>query len=230
MTPPPSNHLLRPRLLVFDVNETLSDMSGLAEPFAESGAPPGTAATWFASLLRDGFALTVTGDNPAFGDLAAQSLAALLRRHGVIDVEGGVGQIMSVFATLPVHPDVVTGVRALSDAGFRLVTLSNGSTSVAQGLFERSGIADRFERLLSVEQAPAWKPAPSAYLYALEVCDVQPEQAMLVAAHPWDIHGAKRAGLATAFVNRTGASYPGFFESPDLEVTSLTDLAGILPD
>ena len=31
-------------------------------------------------------------------------------------------------------------------------------------------IADRFERLLSVEQAGQWKPAPGAYAYAAAVC------------------------------------------------------------
>ncbi|WP_256363719.1 haloacid dehalogenase type II [Phycicoccus sp. Soil802] len=213
---------------MFDVNETLSDMSGLSERFAQTGMPAGAAATWFASLLRDGFALTVTGGNPAFAELASQSLAALLRGHGVADVEAGVAKIMGAFAALPLHPDVVVGVRALSDAGVRLVTLSNGSTSVAQGLFERAGIAGSFERLLSVEQALAWKPAATAYRYAMDACQAQPDETMLVAAHPWDIHGAARAGLSTAFVNRTGTPYPAFFDRPDLEVDSITELAQIL--
>jgi 2-haloacid dehalogenase len=220
----------RPRLLVFDVNETLSDMSGLADRFAQAGAPSGAAATWFASLLRDGFALTVTGGNPSFADLASQSLAAHLRGHGVAGVDAAVDQVMSAFTTLPVHPDVVDGVRALHDAGLRLVTLSNGSTSVAQGLFERNGIADRFERLLSVQDAPAWKPAASAYEYALDVCETQAHEVMLVASHPWDIHGAHRAGLSTAYLNRTGSTYPEFFDRPDLEVTSLVQLAGMLQE
>lgn len=215
----------RPRLLVFDVNETLSDLSGLAELFADAGAPEGAAATWFAGLLRDGFALTVTGGNPSFADLAARSLTGVLRGYGVREVDAEVERIMSAFATLPVHSDVVAGVHALADAGLRLVTLSNGATSVARGLFERSGIADRFERLLSVERAPAWKPAPAAYRYALQTCNATPEEAILVAAHPWDIHGASRAGLATAFINRTGATYPAFFDRPDLEVGSLAELA-----
>lgn len=49
----------RPYLVVFDVNETLSDMSPLAARFEDVGAPSLTAQIWFAELLRDGFALTV---------------------------------------------------------------------------------------------------------------------------------------------------------------------------
>lgn len=74
--------------------------------------------------------------------------------------------------SLPVHDDVVDGTRALASEGIRLVTLSNGSTQVAQGLFERNNIEGAFERLLSVQDAPAWKPASAAYDYALQVCDV----------------------------------------------------------
>ena len=100
-------------------------------------------------------------------------------------------------------------MRALADRGIRMVTLSNGSTAVAEGLFERAGISDAFEHLLSVEDAPAWKPAASAYRYALDTCGVAAGEAMLVAVHPWDVHGAARAGLRSAHLDRTGAPLAG---------------------
>jgi 2-haloacid dehalogenase len=217
----------QPSIIVFDVNETLSDMSPMAARFSDVGLEAHLAATWFAGLLRDGFALTVTGANPSFADLAKDALRGVLEGAGR-DVDEAVSHIMAGFAELPVHPDVVGGIRALRDQGLRLVTLSNGATSVAQGLFERNGIDDCFERLLSVEDARAWKPAASAYAYALEVCDVTAAEAMLVAVHPWDIHGAREAGLATAWINRSGARYPQMLRRADLEVDSVTELADVL--
>ena len=95
----------------------------------------------------------------------------------------------------------------------------------AEALFDRAGIRHHFQSLLSVEGAGVWKPATSAYAYALERCDVDPRDAMLVAVHPWDIDGAARAGLATAWINRTGAPYPDYFRAPDLHPRSLTELA-----
>ena len=218
----------RPSLIVFDVNETLSDMSALGDRFGEAGLSPQLAATWFAGLLRDGFALTVTGENPDFAQMASDSLGGLLRARGVRDVDGGVERVMSAFMQLPLHPDVVDGIRALGDAGVRLVTLSNGSTAVAEGLFERNGILERFDRLLSVQDAAAWKPAAAAYRYALEECRADASESMLVAVHPWDIHGAHRAGLATGYINRTGALYPKFFARPDVEAPTLGELARAL--
>jgi 2-haloacid dehalogenase len=46
--------------------------------------------------------------------------------------------------------------------------------------------------------------------------------------HPWDIDGAGRAGLATAWINRSGATYPSYFRAADLEVASMTQLADAL--
>ena len=220
----------RPSVIVFDVNETLSDMSGMATQFESVGAPAGLASTWFASLLRDGFALTATGNNPDFADLAARSLTGMLSAHGVSDVDAAVARIMGAFTSLPAHDDVVPGVQALSAQGVRLVTLSNGSTQVAQGLFDRNGITHHFKRLLSVQDAPAWKPARAAYDYALRVCDVAAAEAMLVAVHPWDIHGAHQAGLQTAYLNRSAGMYPTYFATPDVHVSSLVELALYLSD
>lgn len=217
----------RPELLVFDVNETLSDMAPMGQRFADVGAPAHLAKTWFAALLRDGFALTAAGSNPSFADVGREVLAGMLAPH-VDDVAAAVEHVMTGFGQLAVHPDVVAGVRELQALGIPLVTLSNGSTSVAEGLLDRHGLSDAFDRLLSVEDAPLWKPAREAYAYALEVCGVSPARAMLVAVHPWDIHGADRAGLGTAWIDRAGTAYPAHFARPTLQAASLPELAAAL--
>lgn len=216
-----------PQLLVFDVNETLSDLAPMAEHFATAGAPSAVAPTWFAGVLRDGFALTITGDAASFADVARASLRTLLATQ-VDDLDASVQRIMDGFQQLPVHPDVVEGIRALQTLGMRMVTLSNGAASVAEGLLERSGLLDCFERVLSVEDAPCWKPGAQAYAHAVQACGREPRECMLVAAHPWDLQGARRAGLGTAWVNRTGADFPGVFTAPDLQAESLVDLAAQL--
>lgn len=214
----------QPRTIVFDVNETLSDMSPLADAFDAEGLPPLTARVWFAGILRDGFALTVTGDNPAFSDVAKDSLLRLCADTlGPGDHTAAVDTTMDTLTSLPVHDDVVPGVAALAELA-ELVTLSNGAASVAEALLERSGIRGHFARLLSVADAPVWKPGRSAYEYAATELGRQPEEMLLVAVHPWDIHGAHRAGLRTAWINRTGAAYPTYFDAPDLEAGSLPEL------
>lgn len=214
-----------PSVIVFDVNETLSDMSPMGERFAEVGVPAQLAKLWFATLLRDGFALTAAGGNGAFAEIGAEALRGLLATSDLaMGLDQAVEHVMAGMAGLGLHPDVPEGVRSLRKAGYRLVTLTNGSAQVAERLFMPAGIRDEFERLLSVEDAPGWKPAPAAYHYAAAACGVDPGDMLLVAVHPWDIHGAARAGLGTAWINRTGASYPGYFAAPGCTVASLAEL------
>lgn len=219
----------RPEVLLFDVNETLSDMSAMRQRFVDVGAPEHLAATWFAGLLRDGFALAASGTAAPFASVGEGLLQVQLADQ-TLDrpVDAAVEYVMAGFTTLDVHPDVRAGTAALASQGLRLVTLSNGSADVAVDLLTRAGVRDRFERLLSVEQAGIWKPAPAAYDYALQQCQVPPGAAMLVAVHPWDVDGASRAGLATAWLNRTGAPYPSHFRPADLTVGSLEQLAAQL--
>ena len=215
----------RPSVIVFDVNETLSDLAPMADRFAEVGLPGHLAATWFASVLRDGFGLAAVGTLVPFARIAAGVLRPMLADAGVADVDTATSTVMSGFTSLSVHPDVPDGVRALRAAGFRLVTLSNGSASVAEGLLERAGLSGEFERLLSVEDAGIWKPARGAYEYAARVCDTPPESMLLVAVHPWDTDGAARAGMQSAWVNRTGTAYPDHYAPPQRTATGLGDLA-----
>lgn len=216
-------------VIVFDVNETLSDMSPMADRFADVGAPTSLAKEWFAGVLRDGFALAAAGDSGAFAVIGAESLHGLLGALPLTrGLEDAVDHIMGGLRELGVHPDVVPGVRALTAAGFRLVTLTNGSTLLAETLFTDAGIRTEFEQLLSVENAPGWKPMRSAYDYAAHECRVETAQMLLVAVHPWDIHGASRAGLHTAWLNRGPLPYPGYFAAPEHTIPALTDLAGIL--
>ena len=227
--------LTAPSVVVFDVNETLSDMAAVGQRFADVGATEQLAKTWFASLLRDGFALTAAGGQARFAVLGRGVLRTVLHplfESGQLDrpIEEAIEHVMAGFAGLPVHSDVPDGVRALRRVGLRLVTLTNGATMVPQQLFERAGIVDEFERLMSVDDAGVWKPARGAYEYAARTCGVAVGEMLLVAVHPWDIDGAARAGMRTAWIDRSGDPYPDYFTRPEITASSIVDLAAQLAD
>jgi 2-haloacid dehalogenase len=220
---------MAPSVIVFDVNETLSDLSPLGARFVEVGASASAAPLWFASVLRDGFALTAAGQNPSFSAVARELLVAQLSEAQLNrSLQDATAHIMHGFARLELHPDVAHGVDQLHEAGFRLVTLSNGAASVADQLLAAAGVRDRFERLLSVADAGAWKPTATAYQYAAKTCELDPGDLLMVAVHPWDIDGARRAGLQTAWVNRSDGTYPATFLEPDHTVAGIEELAELL--
>lgn len=54
-----------------------------------------------------------------------------------------------------------------------------------------------------------YKPHVDTYKKVIEKIGVQPEEAIMIAAHGWDIAGALKAGMQAAFIERKGQSlYP----------------------
>jgi 2-haloacid dehalogenase len=219
-----------PQVLVFDVNETLSDLGPMRTRFEEIGAPAHLLPVWFAGVLRDGFALTAAGGYADFSAVAREGVRALLPglEGWSGDIEEAARHVLDGFAELEVHPDVPDGVRALQQAGFRLVTMTNGSAAHTRQLLARAGLVDYFETLLDVSGPRCWKPAPAAYLYAVEQTGVRPDQALLIAVHPWDVDGAQRAGLGGAWLRRDAAAYPQVMLAPTYTAPDLRELAAVL--
>ena len=138
--------------------------------------------------------------------------------------------VLAAFGELPLHNDVRPGLERLHDQGLRLVTLTNGGLDNVTSLLERGGVAGFIERSMSVADVGRWKPAPEPYLYAAERCGVSPERVMLVAVHPWDIDGAKRAGLAACWIDRQRTPYPEPLTPPDISCDGFVELAWLLAD
>ena len=121
-------------VIVFDVNETLVSLTPLADCLERGNAPRHLLPTWFASVLRDGFAQTAMGGCPEFRPLAEAVLRTTL--HGVVDNPAALAkEVLDTFPKLPLHDDVVQGIKALSEEGYRLVTFTNGTASVAKQIF-----------------------------------------------------------------------------------------------
>lgn len=196
-------------LVLVDVNETLASFDALAPLFdTRAERDPFLAAT-----LRDGIALAAAGSFAPFarGVLGDRADAVLER-----------------LPELRLHGDVVAGLRARAEGGARVVPFTNGDAELATGWLERGGALEHVEQVLSVDEAGRWKPAPEAYAWALERCGADPAAAALVSVHPWDVHGAQRAGLRGAWLDRHGAAYPPAFGPPDVSAPHLPALAAAL--
>ena len=82
-----------------------------------------------------------------------------------------------------------------------------------------------FNHIESIEKVKKYKPHLDSYQYIVDASEVNKSDCMMVAAHGWDIAGAGRAGMQTAFVRRPGNFPFRLAKEPDLLVESIEELA-----
>jgi 2-haloacid dehalogenase len=213
----------RPAAIAFDVIETLFSLEPLGARMKAAGLPESAMRLFFAQMLRDAFALEGSGVYQPFPEIAAANLAIVLAGHGLPAGKPDVDRMMGAFAELPAHPDVRPAFERVRAAGVRLVTLSNGGAQGTKNLLARAGLLDYVERVVSIDEVQRWKPNKAVYLHAAQAAGVAPARLALVAAHAWDVHGAKQAGLLGAWVRRQDAHYHAAMTPPDVRGSSLTE-------
>ncbi|MEU9574325.1 haloacid dehalogenase type II [Streptomyces massasporeus] len=105
---------------------------------------------------------------------------------------------------------------------------SNAGRTALLHLNAHAGL--RRHQALSAEAARAYKPAPEVYRLALDSAGCPPERVLMVAAHAWDLRGARAAGLHTACVHRPLGDPPADSDDFDGRFGELGELISALTD
>lgn len=212
----------RPRVVAFDVVQTLMSLEPLRPRFTDIGLPADAVERWFDRLLRDGMALSLAGDYAPFREVAASALRSVAGSELGGDA---VDRVLAGFGELPAQADAEPAMRLLADAGITQVCLSNGAAQTTADFLERAGLRGYVERVISVDEVRRWKPSPNVYTHALRVLGRSAEEVALVAVHAFDCHGCRRAGMTTGWASRLEGSYSAVFEGPDVTGSDLVEVA-----
>ena len=141
--------------------------------------------------------------------------------------EESVAYLNRVWHRLSPWPDTVEGL-TLMKRDHIVGTLSNGNLSLLVSLAKFGGLP--WDCVLSTGMFGTYKPNPEVYLGAVRMLDAEPGDVMMVAAHAYDVDGAREAGLRTAYVFRPDEFGPGIGEDPgdtsrfDIVASSFTEL------
>lgn len=211
--------------IVFDVNETLLDMSALDPLFADAFGDKSVRRIWFSQLLQSAFAGGVNGAYHPFDELARASLEMTARKRGVALDNERKRRILTGVASLPIHGDVAGGLAMLRTAGFQLAILTNSTQGMIDTQLAHNHIAEHFDLVLSTDAIACYKPDPRTYAFACERLGVEPAETMMVAAHDWDVTGAMRAGMRGAFVARHGTALNPLDPAPEIVEMSIRAIA-----
>jgi 2-haloacid dehalogenase len=206
--------------VVFDVNETLLDLSGLQDAFLAIGLSPEALPLWFARTQRDGFGFAAAGDWRSFREIGIATLSGLAPTSSPAQR----ASVLDALSTCSLHDDVAPGIAQLHGAGITMATLTVGSSAVVADVFSRAGIAHVTH--LSCDAIQRWKPAERAYRYAAD--HLQSDDITMISCHQWDLHGASRVGFGTAWLNRSGAPPNPLYAEPNLQADTLPALVSLL--
>jgi len=214
---------VRPKAVAFDIIGTAFSLEPMRERLVGLGLPAASLELWYASGLRDAFALAATGSFQPFRSVLDGALEEILARHKRSATAEERAQVLAGLKELPPHADTPEAFRALSQAGIAIVALSNGARASTQELLGRAGLDGLVEHVLSVDDIGLSKPRREVYLHAAVAAGIEPRELALVATHPWDIHGAKSAGLMAGYVER-GRPFPAVMRAPDIRGETLLDV------
>lgn len=219
-----------PKVIFFDVNETLLDLSAMRASVGEAlGGREDLLPLWFSTMLHHSLVDSTTKRFHTFGEVGVAALLMVAKVQGIeLSPEAAKASIVTPLRSLPPHPDVIPGLKAPKKMSPKLVSLTNSSNLGVKTQFENAKLIEYFDGRLSVEDIETYKPDLSTYRWAAKKMGVAIEDTMLVAAHGWDIAGAKAAGMQAVFIRRPGKVLYPLAIPPDLEVDGLDGLVKAL--
>ncbi len=200
---------------------------------------------WFAEVLRDAFAAQLAGVFAPFKDYAGHHLARRITNKDTTSTstpEEAAEKLAQSFAAAEPYPDVSIGITQIQMAKkIKVAFLTNGSVQIATAVLEKADLLNNNEKkaeisaaadsisIFDINETLAWKPAKEAYHFICNALALPPSQVLMVASHPWDVHGALQAGLKAAYVQRDpSAPYPEFLDQPQVVVKDFKELAQTL--
>lgn len=216
----------RPKVLFFDVNETLLDLNVMKKSIgAALGGRPELMPLWFTTMLQYSLVTTVANHYQDFGTIGAAVLMMVAHKNGIAITDKQAKDDVAAILSLPAHPEVKEALLLLKKEGFKLVAFTNSSNKAVETQLKYAGIHDLFDDVLSIEDVGKFKPHVDTYNWAARKMKLKPKECMLIAAHGWDVAGANWAGWQTAFVSRPGQQLFPLANLPEINEENILSVA-----
>lgn len=212
----------------FDVYGTLVDPLGIGlelRRFVGDDADR-VAQLWRATQLDYTWRRSLMGAYEPFSVCTAQALDFAARSLGHQLAAGATTALLELYRHLPAFPEAAAGLERIRPAAHRMVAFSNGEAAVVRAVLANAGLLPLLEDVVSVDEVKIYKPAPAVYRHLATRMGTAVGDTWLVSSNPFDVIGAKAAGLRAAWVCRNPrAILDPWGVEPDLVVSDLVELS-----
>ena len=212
----------------FDVYGTLVDPLEMQRPLrALVGEQAGPfAALWREKQLEYTFRRGLMRRYVSFDLCTAQALRHVIRALAVEISEADQTRLLAHYQELQAFPDAIPAIESLKAAGHTVVAFSNGVEATVRILLAYAGILPHLDDVISVDDLQTFKPDPAVYAYLARRVDRPMAETWLVSGNPFDVIGAKAAGLRAAWVRRNpDAVFDPWGIEPDVLLSDLHGFA-----
>ena len=218
-------------MCVFDAYGTLFNLhSAVARHRAAVGPQADSLSEmWRSKQIQYTWLRNSMNDYAPFWQVTGEALDHCLTAHGIVDASVR-EKLMSAYLALDPFPEVPATLDRLRRAGVRCAILSNGNPEMLDPMVKASGLADRFEAVLSVDAVKVFKVDPRTYSMVEARCGVKPAKVCFLSSNCWDAHGAARFGFNVVWVNRARApddNLPGKLAAQVKDLSFLPALLGV---
>lgn len=213
------------KLVIFDVNETLFHFKEIEKRFLTIGLEKNMCSLWFSNILKEGFSLSCTNHFHPFRKISKTQLKGILQKSNIKNTNEKIKYILDGFNNLKAHKDVKKSFEILKKKKKILTTLTNGHSRVTKLLLKNNGLEKYIDKCFSVDDVKKWKPSAEPYLNVVNFFKLKKKEVIMIAAHSWDISGAKNAGLITGYISKFEGSFINYYKKPDFYGKNLEDLA-----
>jgi 2-haloacid dehalogenase len=214
--------------LGIDVYGTLVDPIGVSDYLRSQIGDQAErmAEQWRAKQLEYTFRRAAMGRYENFDLCTSRALRWVAASLKISLTNEQTAQILDQYRKLNAYPDAASGLASLKRRGYALYAFSNGVDSSLRQLLEHAGLYAHLDCIVSVDEIGTFKPDPRVYHHLVRRLGTKPGDNWLISSNPFDIIGAKAAGLKAAWIKRSpSAVFDPWGIEPDLVVTDLNDLA-----
>ncbi len=212
----------------FDVYGTLVDPLEMQRHLhALLGGQAGTfAALWREKQLEYSFRRGLMRQYVSFDVCTDQALQYVIAALGVEVSADERMRLLEQYRELQAFPDALPAIERLKAAGHTVVAFSNGVEGTVRALLDHAGMLPYLDAVISVDDLRTFKPDPDVYAYLAHCVGHAVESTWLVSGNPFDVIGAKAAGLNAAWVRRNpDAVFDPWGIEPDIVVADLRAFA-----
>lgn len=210
--------------VVFDLNGTLLDPAALSASLPAPCNDERTGIGLLDTTVHQSMVDTLAGRYRPFGEYLRSSVRQVLEVAGIGEVDRHVEAAVEAASRMPAFPEVDGALRALRESGPRVAAITNSTTATAESCLEFAGIREHFAVVTGSDHPQAYKPSPLVYRTGLDRIGTDPSRACMVAAHGWDLHGAKAVGLRTAWVSRKEGVLLSALSTPDFRGADVAEV------